>query len=132
MEDRIRSLLERVARSESSTDPVDAELRDRLPSAARGVAALEREIASEIAYSLGRAAKKLEASIARARATRSALDAAQLDVREKELLARRFEEERALAERHLRDLMIQREALGFRRHADLYRLYPLPPRLPSE
>lgn len=132
MEDRIRSLLERVGRSEHSTDPADAELRDRLPAAARGVAALEREIASEIAYSLGRAAKKVEVSIARARATRTALDAAQLDAREKEVLVQRFEEERRLAERHLRDLMIQREALGFRRHADLYRLYPLPPRLPSE
>lgn len=132
MEDRIRSLLERVGRSEGSTNPIDAELRDRLPAAARGVAALEREIASEIAYSLGKAAKKVEASIARARATRSALDAGPLDAPQKEALSRRFEEERALAERHLRDLMIQREALGFRRHAELHRMYPLPPRLLNE
>lgn len=132
MSDRIRSLLQRVASSEASSDPVDAELRDRLPAAARGVAALEREIASEIAYSLGKAAKKLEASIARALAAQSALDAADLDAAARQRLVARFNEERALAERHLRDLMIQREALGIRRHAELLKLYPLPPRLPSE
>lgn len=132
MTDRIRSLLQRVASAEGSADPVDAQLRDRLPAAARGVAALEREIASEIAYSLGKAAKKLEVSIARARATRDELEGAGVDAGARQALVVRYGEERALAERHLRDLMIQREALGFRRHGELQRLYPPPPRLASD
>ena len=56
MTDRIRSLLERVAKAEGSSDVRDMELRQRLPSTS--LASLEREIASEIAYSLGRAAEK--------------------------------------------------------------------------
>lgn len=132
MTERIRSLLQRVASSEGSKNPVDAELRDRLPAAARGVAALEREIASEIAYSLGRAAKKLEGAIARARATRDELEGVELDEAAQRCLVTRYGEERAVAERHLRDLMIQREALGLRRHDELRRLYPLPPRWPGD
>jgi hypothetical protein len=88
---RIQELLVRVGASQGSTEPGDVRLRERLPSAGN-LAALEREIAYEIASSLGRAGSKLEAALEQARRT-------------------------------LR--------LGFRRHTELLRLYPVPPRLPE-
>ena len=126
MTDRLRELLGRVR----SADPAISELRDRLPCHG-GLAAVEREIVQEIAYSLGKAANKLEAALQQAARTLSALESASLAADERQLLRARFREERAHAERRLRDLMIQREALGFRHHAELLKLYPLPPRLPE-
>jgi hypothetical protein len=131
MSDRIRSLLRRVASTNESTDPNDQMLRERVPPG-RSVASLEREVASEIAYSLGKAGSKLEAGISRALATRAEIDALAPGSSEREKLIARYREERALAEKYLRDLLIQREALGFRRHAELFANYPIPPRIPSE
>jgi len=130
MADRLLELLGRVSTAERSSDPATAELRERMPCQ-RGMAAVEREIVKEIAYSLGKAGNKLEAALAQASRTLGALESASLDAAERQLLRARFAEERAHAERRLRDLMIQREALGFRNHADLLRRYPLPPRLPK-
>jgi len=131
MTERIRSLLQRVSGAKGSTDPTLDEHRERLPRAG-DLQALEREIASEIAYSLGRAASKLEGAIDVARATLRELDAACLTREQRRHLVARFNEERRLAERRLRDLMIQREALGFHRHAELHQFYPIPPRLASD
>jgi hypothetical protein len=62
-------------RAEGSAKPGDAELRERLPG--RGtLAALERELASEIARSLGRAGSKLEAALQQAQHTLLAIEAA--------------------------------------------------------
>ena len=130
MSERIQSLLARVSAADGSARPGDAALRERLPS--RGnLEALEREIASEIAYSLGRAGNKLESALQQAQRTRHTIESVPHEPDERRLLVARFNEERALAERRLRELMIQREALGFRRHSDLLRLYPIPPRLPD-
>jgi hypothetical protein len=131
MTDRIRSLLQRVASTNDSTEPNDQMLRERLPP--RGsVASLEREIASEIAYSLGKAGSKLEAGIRRALATRGEIDQLEPGTSERKKLIERYREERALAEKYLRDLLVQREALGFRRHVELFQSFPIPPRIPSE
>jgi hypothetical protein len=128
MTQRIRSLLERVSAADGSADARDAELRQRFHSKGN-LAALEREIASEIASSLGRAVSKLEAAIRQAQGT---LDELTADAGENhEQLRLRFVEERTLAERRLRDLVIQREAIGFRRHTELHERYAIP-RLPSE
>lgn len=129
MSERVRDLVARVSAAQRSAEPGDAQLRERLP-ARSSLAALEQDIASEIAYSLGRAGNKLEAALQQAQATLSALQTAQPT--ERRQLTARFHEERTLAQRRLRDLMIQREALGFRRHNELLRLYPIPPRLPEE
>jgi hypothetical protein len=126
MSERIRSLLERVGASNASTDEQSAQLRERLP--ARSVAALEREIASEIAHSLGRASSKLEAALAQATSARSELQASAPGSEQRQELLRLFEERSTLAERCLRNLIIQREALGFRRHTELHQRYVLPPR----
>jgi hypothetical protein len=128
--ERIQSLLARVSAADRAARPGDAALRERLPS--RGnLEALQREIISEIAYSLGRAGNKLESALQQAQRTRHAIESALHEPDERKRLVARFNEERALAERRLRDLMIQREALGFRRHSELLQLYPIPPRLPD-
>jgi len=129
MSDRIRSVLQRVSQAEGSGDERDAKLRENLRS--NSIAGLEREIAAEIAYSLGRAASKLEASISQALGTLRELDAPELSVDERLALRRRFVAERTFAEQRLRDLLIQREAIGFRRHEDVYQRYVIP-KLPSE
>jgi hypothetical protein len=125
MSERIKSLLERVAVSEGSGSSVDRDLRDRLPQ--RGnLASLEREIASEIASSLGRAGSKLEAALERANATRAELEASTPGTAERRTLIERFDVERTQAERRLRDLLIQREAIGLRRHTDVHQRYVIP------
>jgi hypothetical protein len=125
MTERIASLLRRVSSAEGAVDAQDAELRERLGG--RGdLAALEREIASEIAYSLGKAASKLEAAIARVSATLGELAAAPSGAEARRELRVRFDQERLIAERRLRDLIIQREAIGFRSHHDVYREYVIP------
>lgn len=121
----------RVSAAQSSAEPRDASLRERLPASGK-LASLEQEIASEIAYSLGKAGRKLEAALEQARTTLRALQTALPGSSERQHLRMRFEEERTHAQRRLRDLMIQREALGFRRHQDLLQRYPIPPRLPEE
>lgn len=126
MTERIRSLLQRVAKADGGADDKDAELRQRLP--ATSVASLEREIASEIAYSLGRAAEKLETALSQALGTLAELEAAPPTSDGRSALISRYNDERGIAERRLRDLLIQREALGFRRHAELHQRYPIPPR----
>ena len=105
--------------------------RERLPPA-RGLRSVEREIAAEIASSLGRAGSKLEAALESLRVTSVALAASASGSAERLALLERYEGERAHAERRLRDLLIQREAIGLRNHADVHRLYVIPPRLPSE
>jgi hypothetical protein len=57
------------------------------------------------------------------------IESTALQADERSVLVTRFNEERKLAEQRLLDLMIQREALGLRRHSDLLQRYPIPPRL---
>jgi hypothetical protein len=128
--ERIQNLVARVSAADGPARPGDAALRERLPS--RGnLESLEREIVAEIAYSLGRAGNKLESALQQAQRTRQMIESGPHEPDERRGLVARFNEERALAERRLRDLMIQREALGFRRHSELLQLYPIPPRLPD-
>lgn len=129
MTDRIRNLLRRVAAASGSQDPNDQKLRERLPHTG-SVSTLEREITSEIAYSLGKVGDKLEFAILNAQATLAALQALPRGATaERQRLVGRYEDERALAEKQLRYLVIQREALGFRRHAEVHRTYVIPPKL---
>lgn len=93
---------------------------------------LENEIAGEIAKALGRTEEQLllalaeldlcAARYARARDTRS--DPGALTA-----LAAAFNAQRELCEKRLRDLVIHREAAGFRRNQKLYELYPIPARI---
>jgi hypothetical protein len=125
MTDHLKDLLARVA-AERQAAPQPAPSR-----AERGLAAVEREIAGEIAHSLGKAGRLLAEAIAAANATRARVLSGQLAADERALLVERFEHERTLAERRLRDLVIQREALGWRNHSDVKRDYVIPPALPG-
>lgn len=130
MSERIRSLLQRVAAAEESLDPHDQRLRERIPTGT--VASLEREVAGEIAYSLGRAGSKLDEAIAQVAATQTALLEALPGSVERRALGERLRAERSAAERRLRDLLIQREAIGLRRHSDVHQRYVIPPPIEDE
>ena len=133
MSERIRSLLRRVAAAGDSSEPGDARLKEVVTQRSpceRSLQSLEREVASEIAYSLGRAGTKLEAALAKLTATQAELEAAPGPGRR--ALVVRFNDERLEAERRLRDLLIQREAIGLRQHADVRKRYVIPPPLFDE
>lgn len=126
MSDHLKELLARVAAERlAAPQPVERTVRS-------GLAAVEHEIAGEIAHSLGKAGRLLAEAIAAAGATRAELQSGAFDAGERAVLLERFDQQRAHAERRLRDLLIQREALGFRNHADAKREYAIPPPLPSE
>lgn len=92
--------------------------------------ALQAEIAGEIARALGRTEESLKLALA------------ELELRSKNLAYLRtrgasdpdlraaidaFNQQRALAEKRLLDLVIHREAAGFRRNQAVYDRYPIPP-----
>jgi hypothetical protein len=92
---------------------------------------LEHELAGEMARALGRTEDVLNLALAEL----DLLEARFARLRQAnvghELLAEAaaaFNAQRALAEKRLRDLVIHREAVGFRRNQQLYELFPIPPR----
>ncbi len=92
-----------------------------------GVKQLEREILEEMAYALGRAEDKLNVALLELQVAGDEVDAAADDEERAEKLEA-YGERWARAERVRWEFLIHREALGFRRHEDVDRFYPLPPR----
>lgn len=93
--------------------------------------ALENELVGEMARSLGRTEAALVFALAEldlygARHARLLVE--QADDAAVAEAVRQFNQQRSVAERRLRDLVIQREAIGFRRNQVLYEQYPIPPR----
>ena len=91
-----------------------------------GIKRIEREIAGEKAAALGRAGERLEQALGETRDLGDRLlragDAAERErLREAYTLARRRTLDARLA------LLIQREALGLRRHATVDQQFPEPP-----
>ena len=96
---------------------------------------LEAEIAQEMAGALGRSEDRLNLALAElelceARYRRACSTHAPRA--ERSALAAAFNAQRTVAEGRLRELLIQREAVGFRRNQILYELYPIPPRLSAD
>ena len=94
--------------------------------------ALEEELAGEIARALGRTEEHLLLAMAELELCKARFDHAQANgAAHHELvdLAGAFNAQRKQAEARLRDLVIHREAAGFRRNKQLYELYPIPPLL---
>jgi hypothetical protein len=90
-----------------------------------GLRRIEREIASEKAAALGRAGERLEQALNEARDAAARLLAANDDD-----CTRRAQEYAAIRARALEArlaLLIQREALGLRRHATVDQQFPEPP-----
>jgi hypothetical protein len=93
---------------------------------------LERELAQEMAAALGRTEDRLNFALAELELSRARYDRAVASAApeaERHALCEAFNSQRAHAEKRLRDLLIQREAMGFRRNQILNELYPIPPRL---
>lgn len=93
---------------------------------------LQAEIAQEMAQALGKsedrvnlALAELELRLGRFRAAERACAAAS----ELQALADAYNAQRHVASARLRELLIHREAIGFRRNQLLQELYPIPPKL---
>ena len=94
-----------------------------------GLERLEKEIAGEKAAALGRAGERLEHAIAEAHEIGAALLRTP-DPAARARLLRQYAGARGRAQRARTALVIQREALGLRRHAVVDQQFPEPPRAP--
>ena len=91
-----------------------------------GLRRIEKEIAGEKAAALGRAGERLEHTLGEARAAAARLLAAR-DDGDRERLAEAYTTARRRALDARLALLIQREALGLRRHATVDQQFPEPP-----
>jgi hypothetical protein len=93
---------------------------------------LQTELTQEIAGALGRTDTRVNLAFAELQLCRARYDKAEragvqrVALRE---LAQAFNVQRKVAQARLRELQIQREAIGFRRNQILNELYPVPPKL---
>jgi hypothetical protein len=91
---------------------------------------VEAEILQEIAGALGRSEDRVNLALAECELL--AAKHARAVGAERRELARRFNEQRAVARARVRDLLIHREAAGFRRNQILTELYPIPAALAED
>lgn len=97
----------------------------------KAAAALEAAINQEKASGLGRTGAMLEKTLASCQALTEAWATA--TPAQREGLRARYLDERALAQKLLWYLTVQREAIGILNQDDLYRQFPLPPaKLPGD
>lgn len=90
---------------------------------------VEVEILKEKAGALGRVGERLDGSLARLADLASRI--AEADPDDRAGLVGEYRAERARARQLRYYLVVQREAMGLRRHADVDRVYPLPPDIPE-
>jgi len=93
---------------------------------------LQREIAEEMAGALGRSGDKVDLALAELELHKARYDRALREGKSREecaALAAAFNAQRSVAQKRLRELLIHREALGFRRNQILNELYPIPAKL---
>jgi len=88
---------------------------------------IEAEIVQEKAAALGRAGERLEAALDAVASIGRRLDVTG-DAAERARLLREYEDARARAQHARLALLIQREAVGLRRHRAVEATYPEPPR----
>ena len=93
-----------------------------------GLRRLERELAAEKAAALGRTGERLERALSEARELAARLRAT-ADERDRARLADDYGAARVRALEARLALLIQREALGLRRHATVDQQFPEPPRV---
>jgi hypothetical protein len=90
----------------------------------------ELDIMKEKAEALGRVGGRLDESLRRITIIEqriAMLEGKRKGAREVNDLIREFNEVRQRARQYLHYLIIQREAIGFRRHANVTRMYQIPP-----
>jgi hypothetical protein len=93
---------------------------------------LQAEIVREMAQALGRSEDRVNVALAelelhKARYEQAVREAAPVTERQRHATA--FNAQRTIAQTKLRELLIHREALGFRRNQVLSELYPIPPKV---
>ena len=98
------------------------------PVRSEGFRRVEQEIAAEKATALGRAGERLEAALTDLQALADALTAAPADPSERASVLAQCEQALARAREARVALLIQREALGLRRHAIVDERFPEPAR----
>jgi hypothetical protein len=104
-------------------------VRERV-SAEQRLSDLEAEIAAEIASALGRTEEHLNLALAELElrgAKLARLRAQGASGPELGAAIDAFNQQRSVAEKRLLELVIHREAAGFRRNQAVYELYPIPP-----
>lgn len=93
---------------------------------------LQVELMQEMANALGRVELRVNMALAELDLQRAKYDRALArgaPEAERNALIEAFNAQRELARARVRELLIQREAMGFRRNQILNELYPIPPRL---
>ena len=93
---------------------------------------LELEIVQEMAGALGRTEERLNLALAELELHRARYDRAhaeQVSATRLRELAQAHDAQRTVAQARFRELVIHREAVGFRRNQLLDELYPIPPKL---
>lgn len=110
-------------------------------NAGEGLAAVQAEIAKEKAEALGRAGASIAETLRALHLLREEVAAFEagwaspVDLPDAAMAAAQRRAEyaalRQTAQRYYHYLIIQREAMGFRKHGDVERLYPLPGPLPA-
>ena len=93
---------------------------------------LQVEIAQEMAQALGRSEDRVNLALAELELRMARFQCAKraaVATGELQALADAYNAQRTVAAARLRDLMIHREAIGFRRNQLLQELYPIPPKL---
>ncbi len=123
----MKARLEALVR-EGVESPYLERLRVRV-NPAQAVADIEREIHQEIASSLGRSEENLERALLDVDVVLHRMRGATGD--DLARFERDYEAARQVALRRRWELEVHREAVGFRNHAALDRLHPMPPRRPS-
>jgi hypothetical protein len=91
---------------------------------------VEHEIAQEMAGALGRSEDRVNLALAELELAKARYDRA--PPAERNALARAYNQHRTAAQARVRELLIHREAVGFRRNHILAELYPIPPRLAED
>jgi hypothetical protein len=95
----------------------------------QGLESLEKEITGEIARGLGRTEEQLHLALAELElrgAKLARLRAGGAGRPELAAAIDAFNQQRSVAQKRLLDLVIHREAAGFRRNRAVYELYPIP------
>ena len=119
-----KALAERCMTRED-LDPRLAALTQRL-DLAQPAATLERQLVEEMADALRRSTDKVDTALATLVRIEHDVEAA--TAAEREDLVGAFNRQRTCALQAYWELVIHREALGFRRHDEIARAYPIPPR----
>jgi len=94
---------------------------------------LQVEHQQEMASALGRSDLRVNLELAELELRKARYDravSAGAPLSERARLAHEFNEQRKVAQRRLRELLIHREAVGFRRHQLLDEMYPISAKLP--